>query len=54
MRLPDNEDMNSSKTPVEALTEDEAAAELAYLAAEIARHDELYYTGDAPEISDAD
>ncbi|MCC0029985.1 MAG: NAD-dependent DNA ligase LigA [Brucellaceae bacterium] len=46
--------MNSSKTPVEALTEDEAAAELAYLAAEIARHDELYYTGDAPEISDAE
>jgi DNA ligase (NAD+) len=35
-------------------TEDEAAAELAWLAAEIARHNLLYHTDDAPEISDAD
>jgi DNA ligase (NAD+) len=39
---------------VEALGEDEAAAELARLAAEIARHDELYYREDAPVISDAE
>jgi len=36
-----------------ALTEAEAAAELAALAAEIARHDALYHGQDAPEISDA-
>lgn len=46
--------MANAKTPVETLTEDEAAAELAYLAAEIARNDELYHGQDAPEISDAD
>ena len=40
--------------PVEALSESEAAAELAHLAAEIAKHDRLYYQSDAPEISDAD
>lgn len=39
---------------VEALTEEEAQADLAALAAEIARHDELYHRKDAPEISDAD
>jgi DNA ligase (NAD+) len=39
---------------VEALTEEEAQAELGALAAEIARHDELYHRQDAPEISDAD
>ena len=40
--------------PVEALTEKEATRELQWLAAEIARHDALYYQNDAPEISDAD
>jgi DNA ligase (NAD+) len=40
--------------PVEALTEEEARNELARLAEEIARHDQLYYTDAAPEISDAD
>jgi DNA ligase (NAD+) len=41
-------------TPPDHLTEEEAAAELARLAAEIARHDHLYNTEDAPEITDAD
>jgi DNA ligase (NAD+) len=41
-------------TPVDALTEAEAAEELAALAREIAHHDAAYHTHDAPEISDAD
>ncbi len=43
----------TDRTPDE-LTEEEAAAELERLAAEIARHDRLYNTEDAPEITDAD
>ncbi|MCK8778622.1 NAD-dependent DNA ligase LigA [Rhizobium sp. NTR19] len=46
--------MSAEKTPVENLSEEEAAAELAFLAAEIARNDELYHGHDAPEISDAE
>jgi DNA ligase (NAD+) len=38
---------------VELLTEEEAAAELTRLAAEIAHHDRLYHADVAPEISDA-
>ncbi|AVA22093.1 MULTISPECIES: NAD-dependent DNA ligase LigA [unclassified Rhizobium] len=46
--------MSSEQKPVEDLTEEEAAAALAYLAAEIARNDALYHGQDAPEISDAE
>lgn len=45
---------NTSDKPVETLTEAEAIDELAYLAAEIARHDELYYAASAPDLSDAE
>ncbi len=40
--------------PVAKLSEAEARAELERLALEIARHDELYYRSEAPEVSDAD
>jgi DNA ligase (NAD+) len=46
--------MTESQTPIDALTESEAAAELARLAQEIAHHDAAYHTHDAPEITDAD
>ena len=46
--------MSTEQKPVENLSEEEAAAALAYLAAEIARNDALYHAKDAPEISDAD
>ena len=36
------------------MNETEAAAELARLAAEIARYNALYHSEDAPEITDAD
>lgn len=39
---------------LENMTEEEAAAELARLAREIAEHDRRYHTEDAPAISDAD
>ncbi|MDX2235570.1 MAG: NAD-dependent DNA ligase LigA [Hyphomonadaceae bacterium] len=41
-------------TSVDSLTEAEAAAELAALAAEIAAHDARYYRDDAPVVSDAE
>ena len=46
--------MNAPEKSVDDLSEAEAAAELERLAAEIARHDALYYQDSAPEISDAD
>ncbi len=46
--------MSQELKPVENLNETEAAGELAFLAAELGRHDALYHGQDAPEISDAD
>lgn len=42
------------ETQIDTLTEAEAALELARLTAELAHHDALYHTDDAPEIADAD
>ncbi|MGB8279275.1 MAG: NAD-dependent DNA ligase LigA [Methylovirgula sp.] len=46
--------MRGKTTPIDALTFAQAKAEHAHLAAEIAKHDRLYYQLDAPVISDAD
>ena len=43
----------NSETPVDALSEKQAKAEHARLAAEIAEHDRRYYQDDAPSVSDA-
>ncbi|MEO5375293.1 MAG: NAD-dependent DNA ligase LigA [Alphaproteobacteria bacterium] len=43
-----------TSTPVQDLTRDQAAAELAELAGEIAAHDRAYYQEDAPAVSDAE
>jgi DNA ligase (NAD+) len=44
---------DASNLPVEELSEVQAKAELARLAAEIAAHDKRYYQEDAPTVSDA-
>jgi len=44
----------TAETAVDALTPQQAADELARLAADIAAHDAAYYQNDAPLISDAD
>ena len=44
----------TSKSPVEDLSEKQAKAEHARLAAEIAAHDRRYYQDDAPTVSDAE
>ncbi len=46
--------VDTSKTPVEFLTEKQAKAEHARLAAEISGHDARYYQHDAPSVSDAE
>ncbi len=45
---------DKNETPVENLTEKQARAEHARLAAEIAEHDRRYYQEDAPTVSDAE
>ena len=44
---------NFSKIPVNRLSAEEAAVELERLAAEIRKHDQLYYQKDAPVVADA-
>jgi DNA ligase (NAD+) len=46
--------MSAAAIPVDKLTVEQAAEELARLAAEIAQHDTLYHGEDAPAVSDAD
>ena len=46
--------MPAAETPIESFTQEQAAEELARLAAEIAGHDRRYHGEDAPTISDAD
>jgi DNA ligase (NAD+) len=46
--------MSRSPKPVESLSAEEAAEELAALAVEIAEHDRRYHREDAPTISDAE
>lgn len=46
--------MPSAKKPTDQLSEAQAAEELAFLAAEIARHDQAYHGQDAPIIPDSD
>ena len=46
--------MREKSVPVESLSDEDAVAELAFLAAEIARHDEAYHRNDAPIVSDAE
>ena len=45
---------NPKDLPIDALTEKQAKAEHARLAAEIAAHDKRYYQDDAPTMSDAE
>jgi DNA ligase (NAD+) len=45
---------DTTKTPVDRLTEAQAKAELKRLAAQIAEHDRRYYQEDAPSVSDAE
>ncbi len=45
---------DASKTPIEKLTEAQAKAELARLAAAIGEHDRRYYQEDAPTVTDAE
>lgn len=46
--------MSQPRKPIDELTPQEAADELAGLSAEIAAHDERYHTHDAPTVSDAE
>ena len=46
--------MSESERPVEEMSEEEAAAALSALAAEIAEHDRRYHDEDAPTVSDAE